>query len=285
MINSLEKLNTYSCALLVLGDLGEPAKISLSSIRNMQADSVCAVVDEKGKKWLIDNSSKEMRNRICFHNNSRIDSILNSLEQNNEYVAFGNPRFFKLMILKWLLILDIFEKHRFPACIYTDLDVYWRKSAKPTYQSFMESQKIAFIQDDSSADGSREFFCPGIMIWKNDVRSKKAIKEIFEIQKSKIEAGDSFPDDKALNLWTQNTSNRNLIDFLPNKLYVIGHRIIWLMLGLKKFSLKNTVAFHGNYSIGLKQKTELMKAARVSHHSPMRIYHSLLQLKRRFHRK
>ena len=284
MTKTLTESNKYSCALLVLGDLGEPAKISLSSIGNIQADSVCAIADDIGRKWLISNSSKEIINRICLHSNSKIESILKSLEQNNEYVAFGNPRFFKLMILKWLLILDIFEKHNYHACIYTDLDVYWRKSAKPTYLKFMESEKISLIQNDSLIDGSREFFCPGIMFWKNDNRSLTAIKEIYEIQKSKIDAGESFPDDKALNLWIQIQTNRNLVDFLPSKLYVIGHRMMWLMLGIKKFSLKNTVAFHGNYSVGLKQKTELMKAARVSYYSPMRVYYFLLQLKRKFKR-
>ena len=263
----------YTCAILVLGNLGEPATISLSSLENIDSISVCVLSDDAGRAWIRQNSTDKIKSKLCFHSTKEIENIISNLDHDIDYVSFGNPRFFKLMILKWLLILDSFKMHKnIHSCIYTDLDVYWRKSPREVIGKLFEKEISLLIQDDSTLDGSRQFYCPGIMIWKNSTESKNIIKEVFEIQKKEIDSGVPFPDDKALNYWINQNENRKKIKGLPTDLFIIGHRILWLLIGIRGFSLKKTVAFHGNYSVGIKEKTKLMEAASLSHLSFKRIY-------------
>ena len=277
----------YTCAILVLGNLGEPAAKSLSSLENMDSLSVCVLSDEVGKVWIKENSTDKIKSKLCFHSTKEIESIISNLDYDDNYVSFGSPRFFKLMILKWLLILDSFEMHEnIHSCIYTDLDVYWRKSPREVIGKLFEKEISLLIQDDTTLDGSREFFCPGIMVWRNSKESQDIIKEVYEIQKKKIDSGQPFPDDKALNDWINQGKNRKKIKGLPKDLFIIGHRIIWLLIGIKGFSLKKTIAFHGNYSVGLKEKGILMEAASLPPLSFKRIYflvNLILQKYIRFH--
>jgi len=256
-------------------------------LENMDSLSVCVLSDEVGKVWIKEKSTDKIKSKLCFHSTKEIEGIISNLDYDDNYVSFGSPRFFKLMILKWLLILDSFEMHEnIHSCIYTDLDVYWRKSPREVIGKLFQKEISLLIQDDTTLDGSREFFCPGIMVWRNSKESRDIIKEVYEIQKKKIDSGQPFPDDKALNDWINQGENRKKIKGLPKDLFIIGHRIVWLLIGVKGFSLKKTIAFHGNYSVGLKEKGILMEAASLPPLSFKRIFflvNLILQKYIRFH--
>lgn len=254
--------SNYSICLLILGDLGNAGKCSLNSLVNIDASNICVITDAPGKVWLLDKIDSTLRSKLCFHSNKEIDAKINYLNIFNEsnYVGFGNERFFRLMILKWQLILDIFQKHNNEFAIYSDLDVFWRKAPINTINKLMSSHYVAAIQDDFNEKLNKEYLCPGIMIWKNSQDAKKIVREIYEFQKIKIESNENFPDDKALNAWLSETKRYGEIMRLSATEFVIGHKFLRLMLNMSNLKVNQLVAFHANYAIGLEKKYIMLKA-------------------------
>lgn len=269
-----------SCiAILALGNLGEAGVISANSLGNTGISKICVVADSAGKAWLSKSTLIDEKSALCFHNNTKIESVINRLSKDDNYVNFQSERFIRLMILKWILILDVFETHHnITSLLYSDLDVFWKKSPLQEIKTLDKSDKIFFIQDDSTLDGKREFFCPGIMIWKNSRESKIALNSIINFQDERNKNDDLLADDKALNLWLNFEGRVRMLERLPSKKYVIGHRFLWMIIGRKGFNLKKTICFHANYIKGKERKYIILKGASINYFSPLRLYFAIIYI-------
>ena len=272
-------LNNSCIALLVLGNLGDAGALSAKSLKVTGIKKICVVADLSGKNWLSQSTSIGENFELCFHESLEINVVINKLSENQNYVNFQSERFIRLMILKWILILDIFKNHSLISnCVYTDLDVIWRNSPIEEIELLNNSVKSFLIQDDTTLDGAREFFCPGIMIWKNTPISNLILKSILEYQDQKNQNGNLLADDKALNQWLKFDNRVQLLDKLPNKKYVIGHRFLWMMTNSNGYNFKNVICFHGNYIIGKNRKYKILQGAALNTNSFLRFYYALIYI-------
>jgi len=273
-------LNSSCIALLVLGNLGEAGALSAKSLNATGIKKICVVADQNGKNWLSKSDLIDKKLELCFHENLEMQAVINNLSTNQNYVNFQSERFIRLMILKWILILDIYKKHpQITNCVYSDLDVIWKKSPIKEIEFLNKSKKCFLIQDDTTLDGKRQFFCPGIMIWKNTPNSNDALTSILEYQHERNKNGNLLADDKALNEWLKFDERILLLDKLPTQKYVIGHRFLWMIMNRKGFNFANVICFHGNYIIGKERKYAILKGASLNVNSVFRLYYALIYIK------
>lgn len=261
----------YRIGILVIGELPIFSLLSLQSMAEVGFRKVCYVSDQKGEGWLKKSAADIKGIHLCKHENSKILDEISRLGLEGGYVSFGNSKFFLLMILKWLLIIDMMAVHATSKYVlYSDLDVIWRQRPNSDDIFISKPEATLAIQDDSTFDG-RRFFCPGIMFWKNSGDSKEFIKAIFEFQKKEIENGTDMPDDKALNYVVQSEELFHKVIPLDKKTFIIGHRFPYLMSGINGFRLRNAIAFHANYVSGSQLKQTYMRGALSRPFSPFRI--------------
>jgi hypothetical protein len=245
--------------VLVIGQLPKFSEISFESLRNTGISKICFIADSEGKKWILDKGANPGNIRLCEHKNLRINAEIGKLGKSSMYVNFGEKKFYMLMILKWLLILDMWNQHRdMKVVLFSDLDVYWKRA--PKIEEIFPSESDAFlaIQDDSRGD-SRKYYCPGIMFWRRSQDSKKTIENIFRFQRSEILKGRIIADDKALNMYLKEKNLYRRIIALESTEFIIGHRFPYLMLGIKGYRFRKFNAFHANYTKGEKNKLKYLQ--------------------------
>lgn len=285
-MNATEPISmNYRIGILVIGELPFFSLLSLQSMAKVGFGNVCYVSDQKGDEWLRTSASEVKGIHFCKHENSKILDEISRLGLEGGYVSFGNSKFFLLMILKWLLIIDMMAVHATSKYVlYSDLDVIWRQRPSADDIFMSRSEATLAIQDDSTFDG-RTYFCPGIMFWRNSGESKELIKAIFEFQKKEIENGTDMPDDKALNYVIQSEDLFQKVIPLDKKTFIIGHRFPYLMGGINGFRLRKFVAFHANYVSGSQLKYRYMRGALNRPFNPLRIFYLINFICHRISRK
>lgn len=259
--------------VLVIGELPEFSDLSLKSMANVGITRICFVADKNGSDWISRKSFELPKVLFCHHENLEITREVAGLGDEGGYVEFGEKKFFLLMILKWLLILDMWKQHTsLELSLFSDLDVAWRKNIELKDLSELKGEKVLAIQDDSRGK-DRVFYCPGIMIWRKTPNSEKLIKNIYEYQRDEILLGQVLPDDKALNFYLNKESLHHIVTTLHSKQFVIGHRFPYLMAGVKGFRIRKVVAFHANYARGSKVKNFYLKASLIHPGNPLRLFY------------
>jgi len=255
----------HSLSLLVVGDLGPVGLQSLSSMAVLDLDKICVISDDLGETWLVENVPDIHKDKLCFHSNPDISAVLQRFENNTYYAGFGTNKFIEIMILKWLLLLDIFRNHSgIEFIVYSDLDVMWVISPAEEITAFLKSAKMFAIQEDFNNKTGRIFFCPGIMLWRNTLESQEVLNMLVEIHKASSSSGKPMPDDKVLNGLIVSEDMFNIVYVLPRHKFVIGHRIIDLVAQFNGFKLENTICYHANYSTSEKVKLTRMSASLLS---------------------
>lgn len=253
---------------VAIGNLGEAGEISLKSILRIPNSKIVAFVDTEGKRWICELL---IRNQISYEKIYFIEisdddeKVLNLLDNSIEYRPFGNPKFFRLMYFKWIVLqeaLGRFSKE--PFIIFTDLDVYWARSPESSLSEFMDSDAYFAVQQDIGPKQDSVFLCPGIMVWKSNPNSKLVLESIRAEHELALKSNPLMPDDKFLNSWASENRNRKQVHKLNQFDYVIGHRLIYLLGNLQGFRLGDFVAFHANYTIGVAKKVRLLKFARTN---------------------
>jgi hypothetical protein len=263
----------FGVGILVIGTLDEFASLSLTTFRNLEITRICYVADDLGEDWLLANKTKLSGVTFCRHKNKEIISEISYLGEPSTYESFGTQKFFTLMILKWLLLLDIWQMHsEIERVMFSDLDVAWKRQPKVQDLLPQGSRYILAIQDDSTPKG-RTFYCPGIMIWNRSQISKQIIRDIYDFQRQEIRSSKIIADDKALNYFIQTNNLHSLVRLLDQKSYVIGHRFPYLMAGINGFSLRRYYAFHANYVSGSKMKLLYLKFSLVHPANPLRYWY------------
>jgi len=258
--------NVFCC--VAIGDLGAVGRISLRSILDIPKSHVVIFVDVAGEKWIRELSISEHydMSRINFLRISLEDQdLLNKLDSSIEYRSFGNPKFFRLMYFKWIVIreaMKLFETG--PTVIFTDLDVCWAKNPVNSLELFTKSEAIFAVQQDVKNTKGNIFLCPGIMVWKTNSKAGEVLEAIRNSHEIMLRTNPIMPDDKALNIWASNPVNSKLYSTLDRRKYVIGHRLIYLLLGIGGYGLNKMVAYHANYAVGILDKTQLLRFADTS---------------------
>jgi hypothetical protein len=255
----------HCLSLLVVGDLGPVGLQSLSSMAVLDLHKICVISDDLGEAWLVQNVPDIHKEKLCFHSNPDISTILQRFENNTYYAGFGTNKFIEIMVLKWLLLLDIFRKHPlFQFVIYSDLDVIWATSPTEEVQVFLNSAKPFAIQEDFNNKTGRIFYCPGIMFWRNSTVSRDILKELVGIHNNSSSIGTPMPDDKVLNGLIVSKNLFLNLHVLPRNQFVIGHRIIDLVAQIRGFKLEDIICYHANYSTSERIKLSRMSASLLS---------------------
>ena len=247
-------------ALLIVGDLGPVGLRSLLSLDALDPGKICIASDSLGKSWIQANISKALSDRMCFHENSEIATVLRRVQTDTYYAGFGTNKFIEIMVIKWLLILDIIENHKGDECIaYSDLDVMWKNSPDQEVRFFLNSPKLFAIQEDFNHRTGHIFLCPGLMFWRNSPEALDLLTNLVRIHARYSSGGSPMPDDKVLNGFINSEGLFPKVYLLPRARYVIGHRIFDLVAQIRGFRLEKIVCYHANYTT-----TERVKLARMS---------------------
>jgi hypothetical protein len=166
------------------------------------------------------------------------------------------------MYFKWLVLKEAMRLSGFDSVvIFTDLDVYWARSPETSLSSLMKSKTLFSVQQDVKSGNDKVFLCPGIMAWKTNARAYEVLESLRSSHEVLLKTNPTMPDDKALNLWASREENFELFSLLSRKEYVIGHRIIYLLLGLGGYKIGSMVAYHANYVVGITGKAQLLRFA------------------------
>lgn len=250
--------NPHFCSLII-GDPGEVAALSLRSLILTNPSKVCILVDQKGKFWIeefVQNNFWE----FCLHEIQDQNSwVLDDFDSDLNYEIFGSDKFFRLMYLKWVVIKECFaESEQSNYVVFTDLDVYWSRNISESLRDFLQSDCLFALQNDSTV--SRQYYCPGIMIWKKSSAGFKTLIGLMEFHREQLIEDPYLPDDKAINRWLELSNNRIYLYALPSTIFIIGHRIYHLLLQKNEYELKTFIAFHANYCIGQYHKLSRMLA-------------------------
>lgn len=261
MLDVENRKPNFAVALLIFGRLSESAAISLKSIVNLYANTICILADTSGESWIRQYEKVYNLPTICVHKPEEVDlqSLGLDLREANEYSEFGNERFIKLTTFKWYLLSDILIQHsELNGALFSDLDVLWRKFPEELDIFAEDKSGLAFIQDDSPLKSKKKHFCTGVMYWKNSGISKGILNELFTAQKQNIQKGNLIPDEPTFNNWYINSeSNEGIVSF-PEKEVVIGHRFLNLCTNHNSFNYKSFSCFHANYVVGERRKFLLL---------------------------
>ena len=261
--------------LLVFGNMGAPGIISFKSILEVNRARVCVLANISGRNWIESIlESVDGKSRICFHepDSDMKMKLLNS----KSYSEFGSKNFAEITFLKWDLLLQTLNENDQNIIVFSDLDVYWKRDPSYELKSLLVGSKNAAIQQDFNKLGSK--FCTGIMAWKNTILSKKLISEIRQFNLEILVKNPSLTDENALNSWYKRSKSKDYFIFLPTEKFIIGHRIIHLILGISGFNLKKFVAFHANYCIGEVNKSIMLDIASLEKTNILKVFTSFVAI-------
>jgi hypothetical protein len=244
--------------LLVIGDLGETGKLSLSTIMNVNPKKICVAANPAGTKWIENNTPQALRDRICMHNSLLENFEYKQFDLKSEYSEYRSSDFRILTLLKWDLISDSMKHHQGSATIlFSDLDVYWFKDPSFTIDEMKSSKSDLYIQNDAS-DKRPQWCCTGVMFWRNSISSLSSISELRSWQKRKIEEGNLQDDEDTFNQFLVESSNPIAFTRLPESEYIVGRNFAKMFLARNYRNQK--VCFHANYLTGLTRKFRILSS-------------------------
>ena len=244
-------------ALLVIGDLGEMGSLSLKSITDLGYQNIHVMADQPGKEWIV-NQAEQMRLFPKLYDLPNDIAYRLSQFDTDYYSEFGNSKFFQLMYLKWILIVEVLKVTP-KGCfvVFSDLDVLWSNLIEDGLEYYFSNSRVNMagqLDWNTKSIESENYLCPGIMIWKNSDSSITMVEDIRAFHETKLLDDKNFPDDKAINSWMRIDKNHEKITFLSPNEFIIGHRLIALLAETSNFRLKNFKAFHANYCLGAVRK-------------------------------
>jgi hypothetical protein len=248
---------------LAIGKIGDVGKMSLKSILSIPNSKILVLADLVGGEWVQKSAlnTRTQESRVVVVQIPRDElEVLEELDSSVDYRPFGNPKFFRLMYLKWQILshaISAFPNHSY--VVFTDLDVFWTRSPETSLSEFITSSSSFAIQPDADSKNKRTFLCPGIMVWKTNSKAKETLESIRVHHESLLKTNPTMPDDKAINDWASKKENHLQYKVLNEKAFVIGHRLPYLLLGIRGFSFDNLIAYHANYTIGIKNKAKLLR--------------------------
>jgi len=264
--------NKLHYCVVAIGDPGLLGDFSLKSIVDTSPLKVCALVDDLGAAW-IEKFKVQNAGTICVHFiKDSYSWVLKDFKTETTFQDFGSDKFFRLMFLKWVILeeclseIDINEY-----LIFSDLDVFWSKSLANQLEEFSKSSALLALQNDSTE--TREFYCPGIMIWKQSSATIELLRDIRDFHLNALSSEPLLPDDKAINRWLCTDENKKFLYALPKEKFVIGHRIFQLLREVEGFDLQELIAYHANYTLGSKLKLKrLIAVSQTRRYKSVRIY-------------
>jgi Nucleotide-diphospho-sugar transferase len=243
-------------AILVFGELGNSAKISLQSIVQNSKSRICLTGDNAGLNWVIHHVGQSEKHRLCLHQIPARDlEVLEiDISQNHSYSHFGQERFIKLTTFKWYLLHSVLSEHKdLEVVIFSDLDVIWLGKPMRGLNDIKIRDVLALIQDDTPREATYTHFCTGIMFWFNNAKSILALSELYNEQFNQNKEGVLIPDEPIFNRWYESREHIGTISTLPVESFVIGHKFFKCMISdLQIF--EGLTAFHANYVVGEKAK-------------------------------
>lgn len=249
-------------ALLIFGELGKSASISLQSIVQTSKLRICVAGDSAGLNWAFRQLPKSEQHRLCSHTLpiKDLEALDIDNSQNHSYSHFGQERFIKLTTFKWYLLHSVLTQHEhLNIVIFSDLDVLWLGPPTQELDDYSVRDLLALVQDDTPFGVTYKHFCTGIMFWFNTAESILALAELYDLQFSQNKTCELIPDEPIFNRWYESRSQVNAISALPTESFVIGHKFFKCMISNLQ-TIQVVTAFHANYVVGEKAKYRRLRA-------------------------
>ena len=253
---------SYAFALLIFGQLGDSARISLQSILRNSSSKICIGGDRAGLNWAISQVPEVDKSRLCIHSIPRkyLQAFGLDGSENYMYSNFGQERFIKLTTFKWYLLHSVLTQHKqLDLVVFSDLDVIWLSPPTQKLGTCNIDNNLALIQDDTPQGAKYKHFCTGIMFWFNKVESIQALAELYAQQFMQNNTGALIPDEPTFNRWYESRNSINKISVLPTESFVIGHKYFKFIIS-RNHTFQNLTAFHANYVIGEKAKYRRLRS-------------------------
>jgi hypothetical protein len=244
--------------LLVIGDLGEAGKLSLSTLIAISPTRVCVAANTKGKEWLLGATPDSTRGVFCFHDSITQNFEYSFLEAKEDYSEYRTQDFRILTLLKWDLLDASLRSHPdSDTILFSDLDIYWMQDPDEYVSRLKSSNSTMFVQNDAS-DTRPLWCCTGVMFWKNNQTSINLLAQLRERHKSQIASGFLQDDEDTFNQLISDDSCSLDYERLPSSQFLVGRNFTHLFF---KGSKKETqYCFHANYLTGLNRKFDSLNS-------------------------
>ena len=254
-------MNT-SVALLVIGELNEAGAISLKSIGKITHQKICVAANKSGVNWITKAADQAMLKSFCFHGEILDNFEFPNLKLKSKYSEYRTTEFRHLTLLKWDLILDIFNKHPdINHAIFSDLDIFWAANPITRIKQIHNSNTSMLVQDNSTKERP-DYVCTGIMSWQRSNETLETLALIRQYQSNKLKKGDIQDDEDSFNQYFRaGKINQDVVPLPPNE-FVIGRNFPRIFK--QSISPKNVTVycFHANYALGLTEKLQFLLAVK-----------------------
>lgn len=180
--------------------------------------------------------------------------------KNGGYSAFDQTDFYRIVMNKWQLLLQILPKYDF--LIYSDIDVLWIGDAAGEIRSiFHGSSDTDLVMQSLGSSEAAPNLCMGFVGIRNTKRSIDFIQVCKSEHKRLILTNPLFGDDDVATKVLKNLNYPHWLHRLSQLYFPVGNTID-LFTGKQSFpgmGAPKPFIFHLNYVVGLNNKRLMMR--------------------------
>lgn len=243
-------------ALLAINAMREIGPVCLGSILQNSNSRICiGYIRSEDIEFLPKND------RITYLDLSEQAKALGLDSSSVNYVDYTKLEFFKLVQLKWDLLLGCFKLEKCRWVIYSDFDVIWMQDAtKPIVDAFNKMNNLEIMIQNNSIDPSNRSLCMGFVAFRQSSKLASSLEALKTIHRTSLEKDPYVGDDGVITEFLLDRASG--IDFLElaqggfptgNYANLLATRNVFPGL-----SAPMPYIFHANYVIGESKKTLLL---------------------------
>jgi hypothetical protein len=243
-------------ALLAINAMREIGPVCLESILQNSDSRICIGYI---KSEDIDFLPKD--DRITYMDLSNQARTLGLDLSSTTYVDYTKSEFFKLVQLKWDLLLGCLKLENCRWVIYSDFDVIWlRDATKPIVDSFNKMGEIEIMIQNNSFDPSNRSLCMGFVGIRQSSKLIASLEDLKTRHRLALEKDPYIGDDGVISdFLLGGSSGINFLE-LPQGGFPTGNYANLLSRHnvFPGLSAPKPFIFHANYVIGERKKTLLL---------------------------
>lgn len=177
-----------------------------------------------------------------------------------EYKNFTQDEFFKLVVLKWVLISNCLSQSGSPFVIYSDLDVMWLNDpADDLSTSFSRYESVQILVQDFTSNPGIPNLCMGFAAFRNSTRCREIIADLNQLHLDMLHENSKFGDDDVVTRYFRVHQSLE-IGLLPQSTFPVGS--MGKLFSQKTFfpgiESPKPYIFHANFVVGNANKVSYL---------------------------
>lgn len=248
---------TGAICFLVINKIEELPRVAIKSA--LKNSSLPVLVG-----YIAENDIKSLRDLpVEFVKIKEVEAPL----QSGNYSAFDESDFYRIVMNKWELLLQILPQYDF--LIYSDIDVLWIEDAASEINSiFQINTEIDLVMQSFGSKEASPSLCMGFIGIRNAERSVNFINICKAKHKELIATNPLIGDDDVATMVLRELCYPHWLHRLSPIYFPVGNTLD-LFTGRQSYpgiGAPKPFIFHLNYVVGLKNKRLMMRV--ISLHNP-----------------